>query len=88
VAPGHCFGVHRIDWVEFELSRESVCYADRINSDGEAVLTCAGVQYTILCQMFEEICLRMLQDNIACFQGLHLSFVQFDVFVLLWSASL
>jgi hypothetical protein len=49
--------------------------------------TCTGVWCAILCQMLE-ICLRMLQNNIAYFHRFNLSFVEFDVFVLLWSASL
>jgi hypothetical protein len=77
---------------QFRLSRESVCYADNIwvkwnNSEGKTVLTCTAVQYAILYQTLN-ICLRMLQNNIACIQGLHLFFVQWDVFVLLWNSSL
>jgi hypothetical protein len=51
------------------------------------VLTCTGVQYAILCLKLV-LCLRMLQNNFACFQGICLFFVQLDMFVLLWSASL
>jgi hypothetical protein len=83
LAPGHCPGVHqlwlgRVPCTQIQTSQESICYADRIrvnwnNSEGEKVLTCTGVQYTILCQTIQ-ICIKML-NNIACFQGLHLSFV-------------
>jgi hypothetical protein len=38
------------------------------------VLTCTEVQCAILCRMLER-CLKMLQNSIACFQKLCLSFV-------------
>jgi hypothetical protein len=50
------------------------------------VLTCTEVQYAILYRMLER-CLKIMQNNVACFQELHLSFVRFDASVLLWSAS-
>jgi hypothetical protein len=56
-------------------------------SEGEKVLTCTEVRCATLCQILE-ICLRMPQNNVACFQALHLSFVQFDASVLLWGSSL
>jgi hypothetical protein len=74
------------------ISREIVCYADRIrvecnNSEGETILPSTGLTYAIFCQMLE-ICLRKLQNNIACSLELHLSVTQFDVFVICWSAPL
>jgi hypothetical protein len=49
------------------------------------VLTCTEVQYAMLCRMLER-CLKMVQNSVTCFQELHLSFVRFDVSVLMWSA--
>jgi hypothetical protein len=68
---------------KYLLCRQDLCKMK--NSERKTVLTYTGVQSA---SQTLEICLRMLQNNIACFQGLHLSFVQFDVFVLFWSASL
>jgi hypothetical protein len=50
------------------------------------VLTCIGVHYATLRPKFER-CLKLLQNSIACFQEVNLSFVRFDVSVLLWSVS-
>jgi hypothetical protein len=47
----------------------------------QTVLTCTEVQYAVLCQTLERY-LKLLQNSIAC-----LSFVQFEVLVLLQSAS-
>jgi hypothetical protein len=38
--------------------------------------------------VFWDFVSKDIYNNIACFQGLHLFSVQFDVFVLLWSASI
>jgi hypothetical protein len=81
----------RYQCTRFQPLRGSVWYLNKIllegiNSEGETVLTCIEVQYTIICQMPER-CLKMLQNIIACYQELRLSFAWFDVPVLLWSAS-
>jgi hypothetical protein len=60
-------------------SVSSVCYVSRIlgqgnNSEGGTVLTRIGVQYAILCRTTER-CLKMLQNSIAHFQELNLSFI-------------
>jgi hypothetical protein len=57
----------------FQPLRGSVFYANRIlgqgsNSEGETVLTCIGIQYAMLCCLFER-CLKMLQNSITCFKS-------------------
>jgi hypothetical protein len=88
MALGHFLGVcqHwlRVLYTLFQLLQGSVCYAN--SAEGETGLAFIGVQYAILCWRLER-CLKMLQISIACFQELHLSFIRFDVSVLLWSAS-
>jgi hypothetical protein len=96
MALGHCLEVHlhwlgRVLYSQFQTLRGSVCCATRIlrqgtNSEEDTVLTCIGVHYAIPCQTLER-CLKILQNSIACFQEIQLSFVWFSVSVLLCSAS-
>jgi hypothetical protein len=62
--PGHCPGEHhlwlsRVLFTQIQISRQSVCYADRLwvqcnTLQGEKVLTFIVVKYAIHCQMLDK----------------------------------